>query len=930
VARGQIVDAVTSKYRAFISYSHAVDSQFAPALQSGLHRFAKPWYQLRALRVFRDQTNLTASPALWPSIERALSESECFLLLASPESAASKWVQREVDHWAEHRDRDRFLIALTDGDIAWNAQSGDFDWDATTAVPEVLHGRFANEPLYVDFRWARTEEHLSLRDPRFREGIADIAAAIAGRDKDELIGEDIHQHKVTMRLVRVVIAALVILLLVAVGSAFVAIKQRDRAEEERNLATSRQLAAQAVNERGHRLDQSLLLALEGLGTSDTVEARSALLGGLEVQPQLVRFLQGSGEASSAVAFDPDGARLAAGTGEDIRIFDVASGRPVARLVGDGAAVVSLSFAQAGSELVAVDRSGIVSTWSSDGSGWHADREDVGVSTEEAAVSPDGSLVALTGVGREPIVWDVAAGSIVARPVLPSPHAATSAAFSPDGSMVAFGSYLGLIKLWDLSEGRWLRQHIEIPIGDFSQAVRTLAFSPDGDELASGGGGGGGVGLWRVSDGTSIGGLSVGDVAGATAPVTALAYSPSGSTLITADADGLIRTWSLYTDQPSGDPYPSQGVAGDLGFSPDGSLFASGSDEGVIVLWDPSRTQRLGTSLSSGQNEVVSDVQFDSSGDVLASAVFGQVDLWNVSTGEQTGRPLTLGDPGFGPVVYAIAVDPRDDTLAAGTSDGTIESWDLGSRARDHTPIHVRDGVINDLAYAPDGSILAVAAEGGSVSLWDVGSGDRRATYPADHDTPVNAVAFSPDGTVLASAREDGKIVLWNVETGEMLGSPLPAHDGSANSVAFSPDGTLLASAGDEGNVLLWNVASRTHGEPLVAHDGSVSALAFSPDRSILASAADGVTLWDVVDRRRLGSPLVGATQGVTTLDFSPDGTLAWGTIAIAPTDDMIVTWTADLAGWERTACSLAHRELAPDEWTQLSGGGIEYQPVCSG
>src|SRR4029453_19193716 len=113
-------------------------------------------------------------------------------------------------------------------------------------------------------------------------------------------------------------------------------------------------------------------------------------------------------------------------------------------------------------------------------------------------------------------------------------------------------------------------------------------------------------------------------------VTALAYSPSGSTLITADADGLIRTWSLYTDQPSGDPYPSQGVAGDLGFSPDGSLFASGSDEGVIVLWDPSRTQRLGTSLSSGQNEVVSDVQFDSSGDVLASAVFGQVDLWNVS------------------------------------------------------------------------------------------------------------------------------------------------------------------------------------------------------------------------------------------------------------------------------------------------------------
>jgi hypothetical protein len=84
-------------YRAFISYSHAAeDGKLAPALQSALHRFAKPWYRLRALDVFRDETSLSVTPALWPSIEKALSESEYFILMASPKAAASHWVRQEM------------------------------------------------------------------------------------------------------------------------------------------------------------------------------------------------------------------------------------------------------------------------------------------------------------------------------------------------------------------------------------------------------------------------------------------------------------------------------------------------------------------------------------------------------------------------------------------------------------------------------------------------------------------------------------------------------------------------------------------------------------------------------------------------------------------------------------------------------------------
>ncbi len=85
------------KYKSFISYSRAADSRLAPELKSALQRFAKPWYQLRAIQVFCDQTNLTANPDLWNSIEKTLDNTEYFIYLASPLAAQSKWVKKELE-----------------------------------------------------------------------------------------------------------------------------------------------------------------------------------------------------------------------------------------------------------------------------------------------------------------------------------------------------------------------------------------------------------------------------------------------------------------------------------------------------------------------------------------------------------------------------------------------------------------------------------------------------------------------------------------------------------------------------------------------------------------------------------------------------------------------------------------------------------------
>src|SRR3954451_13324614 len=87
------------EYDGFISYSHAIDGVLAPAVQKGLHRFAKPWNQTRALRIFRDETTLAATPELWAAIAHALDRSRWFILLASPEAARSRWVNDEIEHW---------------------------------------------------------------------------------------------------------------------------------------------------------------------------------------------------------------------------------------------------------------------------------------------------------------------------------------------------------------------------------------------------------------------------------------------------------------------------------------------------------------------------------------------------------------------------------------------------------------------------------------------------------------------------------------------------------------------------------------------------------------------------------------------------------------------------------------------------------------
>ena len=220
-------------YDAFISYSHAKDKPIATALQSVIQKLGKPWYRRRSLRIFRDDTSLSATPALWPSIEQALGQSRFLLLLASPEAASSSWVDKEVAYRLKHKSAGTVLIALTDGDLTWDASPNDFAWNGATLLPPALKSAFESEPTWVELRAYRANP----RDARFAELAADFAAAIHGMPKEDLLSQELRQQRRALSLAWSAAATLLVLAGAAAWQWTVAAQQRDRAERTLTAAT---------------------------------------------------------------------------------------------------------------------------------------------------------------------------------------------------------------------------------------------------------------------------------------------------------------------------------------------------------------------------------------------------------------------------------------------------------------------------------------------------------------------------------------------------------------------------------------------------------------------------------------------------------------------------------------------------------------------
>ncbi|MGS2811509.1 toll/interleukin-1 receptor domain-containing protein [Nocardia sp. MW-W600-9] len=393
----------------FISYSHTDDRALAPHVQHGLARLGKRWNRPHALRVFRDQTDLHASPDLWSEIEQALAGATYLLLLASPGAAESEWVGREIDYWRTHKPRRNLLVAVTGGDVRWAPTSRDFDWGVTSALPRALSGYFTEgEPLWVDLR-QNTYVEPNLRDPQFADAIATVAAPVHGMTKAELIGEDIRRHRRFTRIRNGAIAALVLLVVLALIAATIATRQTWLATERERIATSRALAARADSLVATSPRLATHLALYAFDLLPTPEAKSALASAAEANTHTVGYLGPRSEvpaafratsryATNEVAVSGDGNTFAlfsqfdqAGQAEGeetktVRVFATADRRLLATIQAEPNN--DLAIDHLGRRLVAGGR-----VWDIGTQKPIARVADRGGRWPDAAISPDGRWVA---------------------------------------------------------------------------------------------------------------------------------------------------------------------------------------------------------------------------------------------------------------------------------------------------------------------------------------------------------------------------------------------------------------------------------------------------------------------------------------------------------------------------------------------------------
>ncbi|WP_239337168.1 caspase family protein [Frankia sp. CiP3] len=585
------------------------------------------------------------------------------------------------------------------------------------------------------------------------------------------------------------ITSTALLILTLAGAGVAVINQRD-ARSQQQIATARQLIAQADAIRDVDPRVALQLAVAAYRIHPGDETHSGLLSTLTAMRYRGALRNDSGTVSS-VAFASDGQTLATGGSDGSILLWELPGRHGADAYGQPFTGQPHAFGRPVSK-----QHSVVSV----------------------AFAPDGRTLATGGGDGTTVLWDVtdrANAHALGEPLAGSGGSAVSVAFAPAGQTLAIGDGDGTPHLWDVTDRahpRWLNPEQERT--GHSGPVTSVAFAPDGQTLATTSGDGSAV-RWDVRDRSHPrrdGPL----LAGHQEPAYSAAFTSNGRILATG-SDGIVSLWDIT------DPAQTrleQVIAGHRGpvasvaFAPDGHRLASTSGDGSAFLWDlTNRPERLGPPL--GHHTPVTEVFFD--GNTLVGRGSDGSDIgWDIT--DRT-RPHQLEAPpaGYRDRTLSLALSPTGRTRAiGGDPDGNVTLEDVTDR--DHPrqlgqPLTGHRTAVTAAAFAPDEHTLATASSDGMVILWDVAdrSRPRRLGQPlTDHLKSVTSVAFAPDGQTLATGSSDHTVILWDVadrSRPRRLGQPLTDHLKSVTSVAFTPDGHTLATGSNDGTAILWDLTS---------------------------------------------------------------------------------------------------------------------------
>ena len=713
----------------FISYNRDQDLAVAKALEQGLKRFARPFHRLRpALRVFRDETNFQPDASLLDAIEKELLNSRYMVLLASKASAKSSWVKKEIATFLENCCISFLIIVLTDGDITWDQEKNDFDWKNTNALPKKEVSGFYNKgiPNYIDLRWIRDTEDLSLNKDRFLEEFVKIAAKIHGKNNEELYGEE-HRQRNRSLILGWSTSVVLFLLLVCTGLfAKYAVIQRD-------IALSRELAARSEARLSANARDSAQLALEAIKKRPTKEAEIALRK--SVLGPLPRV---TAENVKSFAINAD---------ETCALFILRDSK--ARLVD-----LETGFVMAAFSLPALDFSL---------GGFHPDKKE-----GYFAVADDLCWLAVASPNRDVFIVDTSSGKILYKYHDKRGEATEPASRVESSSFsvhpIRDKGYMILEKENPFNPIKLLRPSLarpslepsilnkaQLPPDTFVLAVvaspdhrRVLVCREDG------------IASLHEADGGQLVKTFVGDGG----RVRGGGFSPDGETLVTCGMKGKAFVWHISSGELQVELKDDSGYVGDSYFSPRGNYVVSlhGSSrksKGRVNIWPANwRSRRM---LDSRRGVYLKDARLTEGGEAVL-----------VKSNDRYFRLVT--DSGVMEEVDAgqwHRLSADDERFRVLISGHLATPYDAVSGKR-FDPIELLDDRFASAKFSPDGNFLIGAIQSGKGSraplhyagIWEIETGEfiYRLSGPRNL---LRSASFSPDGSKAVVVCDDGKVWIFN-------------------------------------------------------------------------------------------------------------------------------------------------------------------------